>query len=151
MSGAKKKMKSKTTLIVIVGIILATVSLLGLSVISIQKSLISHPLNTETRETKPITLLIDTGDGNPRGFEIEKNQVTAFDVLKEICEKNNIEISSAQYDIGVFIKSIAGRENGEGNKYWIFYVNGEMSQSAADKKIVNAGDAIEFRFQNNPF
>ena len=151
MSGAKKKMKTQNTLIVIAGVLFVAISFLGLSVASIQKDLRAKSLNAEIPKTKPITLLINTGEGDSRKYEIDKNQTTAFDALKEICEKNNIGISGSQYEAGVFIKSISGKENGQDNKYWIFYVNGEMSQSAADKKMVNAGDIVEFKFQSSPF
>jgi hypothetical protein len=53
--------------------------------------------------------------------------------------------------MGVLVKSIDGVENGTDNKYWQYWVNGELPMVAADKKEVEAGDRIEWKFESSPF
>ncbi len=144
-------MKTKYALSII-GIISITAAFaMGAMTQVLEKDLSMMPLGADISKAEGITLLIDTGEGSAQKYETEKNQSTAFEVLDQVSKRYNFEISSTQYETGIFIKSIAAKENGEGNKYWIFYVNGKMAQVSADKQVVKAGDIVEFRFQNSPF
>lgn len=81
-------------------------------------------------------------------FEFEANQTTtAFALL----EQSGLDFTFKEYDMGVFIESINGLKNGADNKYWLYYVNGEMPMVAADKQPVVAGDKIEFKFEKSSF
>jgi len=43
------------------------------------------------------------------------------------------------------------KKGGQEDKYWLFYVNGEMAPVAADKQEVKVGDKVEFRFEASAF
>jgi 3-hydroxy-3-methylglutaryl CoA synthase len=103
--------------------------------------------------SKEVSLVLNFGDGeDSQMYSVEiKNDWTAFDVLEEILEEKDIELIFEEYGQGVFIKSIGKRENGEDNKYWLYYINNEMPQVSCDKKIITPGDKIEFRFQTSPY
>jgi len=95
------------------------------------------------------SLLIDDGSDNPRGFAIEISaSTTAFDLLQEASLTSGFAIESEEYDFGVFVEAINDKRNRQDNKYWLFYVNGELSQLTPDKVIVNPEDEIEFIFTN---
>jgi len=101
---------------------------------------------------KNITLVINGGEVNPQTFTAEfKDGMTAFDVLKNQAEKSSITLKTKNYDIGVFIEVIEDKENGTDGKYWQYYINDDLPMVAADKKIVRAGDKVEFRFEKPPF
>jgi hypothetical protein len=53
--------------------------------------------------------------------------------------------------MGVFIESIDEVKNGTENKYWQYWVNGELPMVAADKYRVKSGDRVEWKFAPSPF
>ena len=80
-----------------------------------------------------------------------KENYTAFDLLKEASLRLGFPIGTKSYDIGVLIESINGVEGGKDNKYWMYYVNGELPMIAADKNYLKAGDKVEFKFEESKF
>lgn len=81
----------------------------------------------------------------------EQASTTVFDALKNVADKNKFEIKyNNNYSFGVFIESIAGIKNGDGNKYWQYYVNSKLGDVAADKKEIKAGDVVEWKFERVP-
>ena len=68
-----------------------------------------------------------------------------FSILEEALEKNNISFETEKYDFGVFVKSINGIES-TNEKAWIYFVNGESGQVAADKLELNTGDLVEWKY-----
>jgi hypothetical protein len=106
----------------------------------------------EDQKEERVFLTIDDGRGELKNFGsplIEK--MTAFDLLKKIAEGSNIELKTKSYEIGVLVESIGDRTNGQEEKYWMYYVNGEMPNIASDKKEINPGDKIEFKFEKPSF
>jgi hypothetical protein len=85
---------------------------------------------------------------NDKNFEFDYERgITAFDLL----ERSGLELETKQYDIGALVESIDSVENGQDNKYWIYYVNGESPILSADKMELRAGDKVEFKFEESPF
>lgn len=108
-----------------------------------------NPQNNVSRE---VTLVINDGEGNPETFTAEfKEKMTAFDLLKSKTETSNMVLKFKSYDMGVFVEAIGNKENGQDGKYWLYYVNGEMPQVAADKRELSPGDKVEFNFEKSPF
>ena len=70
---------------------------------------------------------------------------TVFDALSEVTTKHHIAIKIKQYDFGVFIESINGKESGK-DYAWLYFVNGKAGYIAADKKTVKTGDTVEWRY-----
>jgi len=106
-------------------------------------------------ESEPATtsetafILIDDGAENPKEFVLEiSTSTTAFDLLQEAGFVAGLAVESQEYDFGVFIEAINDKRNRQDNKYWLFYVNGELSQLTPDKVVVNSADKIEFIFTN---
>ena len=101
---------------------------------------------------KRVMLVIDGGEELSEVLEAEfKEGMTAFNLLGNEAEKLNLTLKFKTYDIGVFIEAIGNKENGEDGKYWLYYVNGEMPQVAADKQLLIPGDKVEFKFEKSPF
>lgn len=99
-----------------------------------------------------VVLIINYGQGIPLVFEAEfKEGMTAFDLLKNKTEELNIVLKTKTYDIGIFIEAIGDKENGEDQKYWMYYVNDEMPMVAADKQELNPDDKTEFKFEKSSF
>ena len=93
------------------------------------------------------TVSIDLGNKNTKVSEliIDSND-TAFSVLKKTSEANNIELVTKQYDFGVFVQKIDEFES-TAKKSWIYYVNGESGQIAADQMKLKNGDKVEWRYE----
>ncbi|MFA6423535.1 MAG: DUF4430 domain-containing protein [Patescibacteria group bacterium] len=66
---------------------------------------------------------------------------TAYELLKK-----NATVEAQESTAGAFVQSINNVKNTD-KEFWIFYVNGEMSNSASDKYITKVGDKIEWRYQ----
>jgi hypothetical protein len=107
---------------------------------------------SEESKAQNIFLVIDFDLGEKKYFELElENNSTAFSALQKVASAENIDLSVDNYEVGVFIKSIGGIDNGYNGKYWMYYVNGEMPSVAADKKNLVSGDKVEFKFEKSPF
>jgi hypothetical protein len=101
---------------------------------------------------KEATLVVDYGEGEPKTIEIDFEEgMTAFDVLEKGTGELDLGLKTKTYDMGIFIEAIGEKENGQDNKYWLYYVNEEMPQVAADKKEIKTGDKVEFKFESSPF
>jgi hypothetical protein len=147
-------MSKKNTFLSIL-IIILLFSLLGL--VYIDSNYLNNEENNLEEEgdkiSKEVSLVLNFGDEeDSQMYFVEiKDDWTAFDVLEKTLEEKDIEFIFEEYEQGVFIESIGERENGEDNKYWLYYVNNEMPQVSCDKKIITPGDKIEFRFQTSPY
>ena len=100
-----------------------------------------------------ILYLIDKGDGNINSYKISfSKDSTVFSLLEELSARENFKIEFTVYqEMGVLIKSIDGVENGTDNKYWQYWVNGELPMVAADRKEIKVGDKIEWKFAITQF
>lgn len=92
------------------------------------------------------TLVIDYGDSEPQAFSMELNEgSTAFSLLQNMSETQNIPLTIEQYDFGVFVNSIGGKES-SAKMAWIYFVNGESGTVAADQMKINPGDTVEWKY-----
>lgn len=76
---------------------------------------------------------------------INKRMYQPFSILEEALDQNNIPLEIETYDFGVFVKSINKLES-TGKKAWIYFVNGESGQVAADKMNLEKGDLVEWKY-----
>ena len=107
---------------------------------------------SQPKVKKEVSLIIDYGEGEVDSFQSDfKEGMTAFDLLKEKTEESGLALEAETYDIGVLIKTIGGKENGQGGKYWLYYINEEMPMVSADKQELKPEDKVEFRFEASPF
>ncbi len=101
---------------------------------------------------KEVVLKINDGEKESQIMNAEFFEgMTAFDLLKEKSKELGFNLKIKNYDIGVMIESIYDKKNGQNGKYWLYYVNNEMPQIAADKKELKPGDQVEFKFSKSSF
>ncbi len=101
--------------------------------------------NTQNQE---ITLVIERVDGSISKRTVSRvpANTTAFDLFAI----GDIEIEYDDYSFGKLVTSIDGvKQGGDDDKYWIFYVNGKLSQTGADSYILKPGDEIRWRYEEN--
>jgi hypothetical protein len=59
------------------------------------------------------------------------------------------KITSTSSDFGAFVTEIDGVKNST-DKFWMFYINGTLAQSAPDKYITKQSDQIEWKYEKSP-
>ncbi len=146
-------MKKNVFIIIGIGIIIFIGSWLLFSDNSWQPN-IKEKENSSVLETaeKEATLIINDGEKELKTFEIKFVEgETAFGLLKNKTEELDITLKTKTYDIGTMIEAIGDKENGQGGKYWLYYVNGQMPMVAADKNELKSGDKVEFKFEKSSF
>jgi len=95
------------------------------------------------------SMLINSGQASSTYVFSVESGATVFDVMKKLTELDRITMQHEESSAGVFLKSLNGTENNsEEGRYWMFYVNGEMSNVGADKYSVEEGDLVEWKFIN---
>ncbi len=104
---------------------------------------VNQPINEK------VSLMLDFGNGTIKTFtdlDFTENQ-SAFDLLKQITEKNNIGLLYKDYggDLGIFIESI-GQVKNNNNSWWQYWVNNKYAEKGAGNYLVQPGDVIEFKF-----
>ncbi|MCX6764133.1 MAG: DUF4430 domain-containing protein [Candidatus Nealsonbacteria bacterium] len=104
--------------------------------------------NQEIIEEKLLLAINYGGENTEADF---KEGMTVFDLLKNGSEKLNLALKIKNYDMGIFIEAIGGKENGEDGRYWMYYVNGEMPMVSADKYQLKPADKVEFKFEKSKF
>jgi len=104
-------------------------------------------------QQEKVSYIIDKGNGNINSYQIFPSQnSTVFSLLEELAKRENFKVESKVYEgMGVFVESIDGVKNGTENKYWQYWVNGELPPVAADKKEVKKGDKVEWKFAPSSF
>ena len=115
-------------------------------------STVSTPTPTQESTTNEsqnkVYLTIDYGNGNEISYEKELNpsgSLNVFDLLKEGLDTNQVTYETKSYDFGIFVKSINGFESGA-DKSWIYFVNGQSGQVAADLYKLKPGDVVDWKY-----
>ncbi len=142
----------------VIKIILLTVLMMG--ILWIGKEYLPSKESWKEVEQKPennlqeeVTYIIDKGEENGISYQISISEnSTVFSLLEELAERESFDIESTVYpEMGVLVDSINGYKNGIDDKYWQYWVNGDLPMVAADKKEVEGGDKIEWKFAPFPF
>jgi len=131
--------------------VLIIIALLALSGWLIYKNYQPEVLKTQLPvvEQKEIKYIINKGEGNIKEYQVEiSNDSTVFSLLEELSKKENFEIKTTVYaEMGILIDSIDGLKGGTNDKWWQYWVNNNLGELAADKKKINNGDIVEWKFE----
>jgi hypothetical protein len=136
--------------------VVAAVVIIGaallVSIATVKNSGQNQQENSTQNVSQKVFLTIDSGNGTVKNFSTDFRQnITAFDLLKEAAENMSFAIKTKTYDIGIFIQAVNGTEGGTDGKYWIYYVNGQMANIGADKNYLKPQDKVEFKFEKPNF
>jgi hypothetical protein len=102
---------------------------------------------TDVSQNK-VYLTIDFANGNEISYKKDLNpesSLSVFDLLKAGLDTNQIPYETKSYDFGIFVKSINGLESGT-DKSWIYFVNGQGGQVAADQYNLKPKDVVEWKY-----
>jgi len=105
-------------------------------------------------QPEKITLVIqftDTQDIEIQNIEPVSGQ-SVLGLLTEQANQNNLELSAKDYgDLGALVNKIGDKENGQENKYWQYWVNGEQVMVGADAYQLTGGERVEWKFVESKF
>lgn len=155
----KKIINPKLVGIILGVLITGIIFLVSQEFLSFQKEINSlSQIETIEKITKQIVqekvlCAIDFGDGNVKSYQITFSEnSTIFSLLEELSKKESLQLEWKSYEgMGILVESIDGVKNGTDNKYWQYWVNGELPMVAADKKEIKEGDKVEWKFASSPF
>jgi hypothetical protein len=93
-----------------------------------------------------ITLTLDFGNRDVKTFtEPPTSNSTAFSILKDVADKENLSLVTKRYSFGIFVQSINGKESSP-SLSWIYFVNGTSGTIAADTYKLAPGDKVDWRY-----
>jgi len=98
---------------------------------------------TEVVESE-VELMVEFGEGD----EPVVVEVVASSVLKALmgaAEEKSWLVGTKEYDFGILVEEIDGRKNST-EKAWIYFVNGEAGQVAADQYQLEPEDVVEWKY-----
>lgn len=91
-------------------------------------------------------LKIDYDNGQTASvYTYNSTQETAFSLLRKVASQNNLTMEIKQYDFGTMVTAINDLKNSPA-KAWIFTVNGQSPQVAADKFMLTNNDTVEWKY-----
>lgn len=95
-----------------------------------------------------VRVVIDFGTGyNDESTVPYQPTLTAFISLEAALEGKNFPLDvDRSSDLGVFVRAIGGKKNGDDKKYWQYWVNGAFPLIAADKYFLVPNDFVEWKF-----
>lgn len=95
------------------------------------------------QESPRITVMVNTG--STVATESGVSAQNAFQALEKFADKQNLKLTTKQYNFGVFVQAVGSFVNTT-DKSWIYFVNGKAGTVAADKQSVVNNDMVEWQY-----
>ncbi len=74
---------------------------------------------------------------------------TVLDAMRTLASTSDFTFSGREYpSLGYFVDSVGGKK-AESGYSWILYLNGKLSGTGVSQTKLEAGDAIEWRYEKN--
>ncbi len=106
----------------------------------------------KSSKTEEVALSFNFGNDEVKNFTLQINgEESVYDLLTKLANQNQIKLETQESSLGILIQAIDGVKNGQDNKYWIYYINGQMANVGVKDQKVSPHDQIEFKFESNPF
>lgn len=102
------------------------------------------PIPVQTEKANQAFLKID---GKKLETTIAEKE-NVYDFMTKLQTEGKINFKEKTYTgMGKFIEEINGIKNGE--KYWIYYVNGKKAQIGISNYKINPGDVVSWKYENS--
>jgi hypothetical protein len=79
-----------------------------------------------------------------------ENDSTPFSLLETYTKERSVNLKTKIYSIGTLVEAIGSKEN-TSDLAWIYFVNGISGDVAADKKRLQVGDIVEWKYLKPEF
>ena len=83
------------------------------------------------------------------GEETVEAKVVAADALEAlmlVAEEKGWLVETKEYDFGTLVEGINDQKN-SADSAWMYFVNGELGQVAADQNQLKPGDVVEWKWR----
>lgn len=104
---------------------------------------------------KPVSLMIDYGNGSLDTFSMELTEETSvFDLLQKAAATKEIELDYKDYggEMGVFLEAIGGVANNMSeNTFWQYWLNNKYAQIGPGQQRLSSGDHIVWKYIKGQF
>ncbi len=105
--------------------------------------------------SKPLHIrLMIAGNGWQTAYESNASwNNTAFSFLLEGARSLDLSVTWQNYTVpanAVFVSSVGGDVNGNGGRWWQYWIDGAYGSVGADHAALNDGDVLEWRFAPYP-
>jgi len=138
----------KNKKIIIIAIALISLSLFGsFFYFSSKTSEISLPKNQTNSAgiSHGVKTILEIN--NVRYEEEIADKISVYNFMSKLRSKGKIDFTEKNYiSMGKFVTSISGIEN-NGEKNWIYYVNGVEAQVGVSNYKINPGDIISWKYE----
>jgi hypothetical protein len=104
--------------------------------------------NDDTKADQKVAASTPAGKPEVKAAEttvIEFTAVKDKTVLEQLQSKAKVEVKDSQY--GPYVDSINGVKGGTDNKYWSYYVNGQMANIGAGEYVAKGGETVTWKFE----
>ncbi|MCK6462372.1 MAG: hypothetical protein L6Q29_00935 [Candidatus Pacebacteria bacterium] len=93
---------------------------------------------------KKIVLTLDFGDSQKSYQTFLKEENRAWSLLQQVAAISGTNLEAGE---NFSVKRIDGKQNGDGNKNWSFYVNGKKEKRSPYEVMVKAPAKVTFKFE----
>lgn len=107
--------------------------------------------NTQKQENFPLNIIVNINDQKYLVGLPDKS--TAYDAMIKLQTEGKITLGLKEYSgMGYFIEEINGiKNNGQMNKYWIYYINGQSAKIGVSSYILKNNDLITWEYATPKF
>lgn len=96
-----------------------------------------------------VNLMVDYGDGEVVSYSnvsVLANE-NVFQITEKAAKESNLNFEYQTYqDLGALITKIGSKKNGDGDRYWQYWVNQQKPEVGAGAYVPQSGDFIEWKF-----
>ncbi len=106
----------------------------------------SQGAETQEQEAE-VVLKIDTGQQSYEFEEKVKKETSVFELISQAASREGFVLDYEDSAVGVYIEGIYGIKNdAKSNKFWMFYINGQLSQVGASEYKLQGGEVVEWKY-----
>lgn len=103
----------------------------------------------ESENVLPETTVLEI-NGEQYSGQIE-SEVSVYDFMSKLRREGKINFKDKTYiGMGKFIEEINGIR-GNGEKYWIYYVNGKKASIGVSNYKINSGDVVSWKYEKDTY
>lgn len=98
-----------------------------------------------------VSMILVSPEWNVTYMHVNTKNVTVAEFLFECADHYNFSVQKKYWQgyKSFLIEAIQGIENGEDNRYWQFYVNGNFADVGCSNYFLNDNDVVMWRFEPN--
>jgi hypothetical protein len=139
--------RKKTAFQAMIFIIILAIAIVGLWFLA--QSIQDNNGVESIQEPITISMWIITDEWNIEYLDVSTTNNTVFKLLIECSTVYNFPVTSTYWQgyESVFVNSINGTQNGEGDMWWQYYVNDSYGEIGCDRKEIFDGDLVKWRFE----